>query len=846
MKRIKLLILFLSLVCMDTYAEGDEFWVTIDGYDWRFTVTNEAEKTCEVAQQYMWVDFGCGERPCYMGPSEVNVPSEVEGYRVTALGNQAFEACGMDKIQLPDGIVRIGWCALNGCENLTDINLPENLTEIEGYAFQGCVSLKNLILPQSLISIGESAFNYSGIEEIEWPENVKVIPRECFMMASLRNIVIPSGITSIGEGAFEKCNQLQRVIVPESVTSIGPSAFKDCTLLESLVFEGNLAEIPSSMCLGCSSLTSFNIPDGVTTIGGSAFQGTNLQTVIIPESVVSIGKWAFYCYYDSRKSQGIWQRYYTLRHVYCLSSEAPHLADEAFFRSEYINGAKHLNSANVMTLTIPDGSTAAYTGADGWSAFPHIYEKHGNRNGEYLTYFLDERTDWTKTNAPVEMTFRVISEEEKKVALQGVGAGPCISKTAYQSEYLTVPNEVCGYKAVAIGRNAFREVSVRDVEFPATITEIESCAFTDSYIDYITLPSQVTFIGDSAFSHASMKYMDMPRRLRHIGREAFYGCSKLLDIELPSEVKVLGRRAFFGCSALRLVTSHIKVPAEVKYAWVRDYPDSEGYFSDAESELFYGISDNCVLRVPQGTRKLYYRKYVWSQFSYLEQYDDTSVPEISPQDEGSNVLFSGAVSEADDLTSLVMNNVYFTLDPEQDYYDPATGSIVLMSSVSEEQFDTIGGLSVGDSELEDAFDGIIFEVPAGYGRICVDVMTSDSRLLCVKIGEHPASRFSAIERHTIEVAYENDIPQYVYIYAEDIPEDNRLKANAMQEKSQVRIYGMSWEGASDATSLEQIGRPDTGAAKEYYSVYGYRLSAPQRGMNIIRYPDGTTKKVFVK
>ncbi|MFR6424693.1 MAG: leucine-rich repeat domain-containing protein [Oscillospiraceae bacterium] len=45
----------------------------------------------------------------------------------------------------------------------------------------------------------------------------------------------------------------------------------------------------------CTSLTSVTIPDSVTSIGEYAFSGcTSLTSVTIPDSVTSIGECAFY------------------------------------------------------------------------------------------------------------------------------------------------------------------------------------------------------------------------------------------------------------------------------------------------------------------------------------------------------------------------------------------------------------------------------------------------------------------------------------------------------------------------------------------------------------------------
>ena len=50
----------------------------------------------------------------------------------------------------------------------------------------------------------------------------------------------------------------------------------------------------------------------------------------------------------------------------------------------------------------------------------------------------------------------------------------------------------------------------------------------------------------------------------------------------------------------------------------------------------------------------------------------------------------------------------------------------------------------------------------------------------------------------------------------------------------------------DATDIDTPIRTDMTGAREHYSIDGKRLTAPQRGLNIIREADGTTKKILIK
>ena len=50
----------------------------------------------------------------------------------------------------------------------------------------------------------------------------------------------------------------------------------------------------------------------------------------------------------------------------------------------------------------------------------------------------------------------------------------------------------------------------------------------------------------------------------------------------------------------------------------------------------------------------------------------------------------------------------------------------------------------------------------------------------------------------------------------------------------------------DATDIDTPIRTDKAGDREHYSIDGKRLSAPQRGLNIIREADGTTKKILIQ
>ena len=246
---------------------------------------------------------------CDSGVTSADIPGEINGVSVTAIGHYAFEDCySLTSVTIPDSVTSIEERTFAGCNSLISMNIPDSVTSIGDAAFYSCSSLINVTIPDGVTFIGNYAFfscssltniyvapnnaSYRSVDGILFNKDMKCLIQ--YPGGKPGGYAIPDSITSIGGGAFSGCSNLTSVTIPDSVITIRDRAFYDCDSLTSVTIPDGVTSIGHHAFSYCDSLTSVTIPDSVTSIEEGTFAGCNsLTSVTIPDSVTYIGYSAF-------------------------------------------------------------------------------------------------------------------------------------------------------------------------------------------------------------------------------------------------------------------------------------------------------------------------------------------------------------------------------------------------------------------------------------------------------------------------------------------------------------------------------------------------------------------------
>ena len=386
------------------------------------------------------------------------------------------------------------------------------------------------------------------------------------------NVTVPASVyynnytypvVTIGTSAFESCSNLQSVTLPNSITAINSSAFYYCTKLGSV-----------------------NLPEGLTSISQYAFYKCNLDTIVIPSTVTSIGSKAF---------QGNATTSVTWLPVNCsISSDdsAPFYSTSSQITSftfgpnvEVIPAYLCKYMSLLDTIVLPPSVRSL-----GQCAFMYCTSlKSINLPVTQKTLpasFLEGCTSLESIELPATLT--TISSDAfygcSKLANVTLHEGiTTIYNRAFQNcklAQITIPSTVTSIGSAAFQGNPTTSVTWLpktcsigtgdNAPFYSTNSKITSFTFGDSVqtvpsyicykmslLDTIVLPPSVSSLGQYAFYYCTnLKSINLPVTQKTLPTSFLEGCSSLESIELPATLTTINTDAFYGCSKLANVTLH--------------------------------------------------------------------------------------------------------------------------------------------------------------------------------------------------------------------------------------------------------------------------------------------------
>ena len=412
------------------------------------------------------------------------VPERIDGLMVTEIGDGAFAGLlRVREIDLPSSVVRIGAGAFVNCIDLRRLRFPTGLKDDDPSWLIGCERLEDVVLPGAATSFSEDFLS-------------SFLPKRVMLGAKVRRFAAPDRWAPVlREFAIDADN-------PWLSTDGACLYSRDGKKLLSVVVHRSVCDVAD----GCEEiarkafaddveLKSANLPDSLVQIGASAFAGSGLIRLEVPESVRSIGSRAFSRCDDLRDVE--------------LSRGLESIGDEAF---AHCRSLVHLSiPATVREMgvrvtfdtRVSEGHVAGEGDAGGVTAFVFADDA-----GVLYRRVPDGAKDACDKGADAGFG----SPESRLVALELIDASALTL-----AEYRVLP----GTRSIgprAFSKNAF----VRRVSLPEGVKIVGERAFAEcAALFAIELPDTVEDIGERAFCGASLKAVRIPRALARLGERAF-------------------------------------------------------------------------------------------------------------------------------------------------------------------------------------------------------------------------------------------------------------------------------------------------------------------------------------
>lgn len=396
---------------------------------------------------------------------------------------------------------------------------------------------------------------YKGCIYIQVQEN-EVRTRDLFLcLDGLQTVILPNNEEEIGEHMFTGCSNLKNIEIPSSVQTIRFFAFEGCSSLEALYLPYGITSLEDAVFADCTNLKEINIPASVTTINDWVFENCrSLTSITIPDNVTSIGEFAFngcsnlkslYLPANLKTIRGkAFNGCTSLTRINAKMKEPVAIGEDTFTGLDY----------DKCELLVPEGSAEAYRQAAVWSNFNNITDITvvvADDAGS-LQYMIEknDKNNITrlKVIGPIDIYDIQCIREMAGCWLEENG-----KKTDGNLQYLDLQEAKLVGSDISINvyTNGYNQGETNTVECTAKI-EPDGNDFSNlfrnvSKLNTVIMPEYLTTTGSGTFMDSPLSSITLPKNLTYIDDNAFNGCGGLRDISIPSGVTSIGNGAFEGC-----------------------------------------------------------------------------------------------------------------------------------------------------------------------------------------------------------------------------------------------------------------------------------------------------------
>ena len=321
----------------------------------------------------------------------------------------------------------------------------------------------------------------------------------------------------------------------------------------------------------------------------------------------------------------------------------------------------------------------------------------------------------------------------------------------------------------------------------------------------LTIPSSVTSIGESAFEYCrGLTSLTIPSSVTSIGESAFRYCRGLTSLTIPSSVTSIGESAFEYCSSLTSLT----IPSSVTLIWHYAFRGCSGLTSLTipssvtliGGSVFSGCSGLTSLTIPSSVTSIGN-----NAFHGCSGLTSLTIPS-SVTSIGSDA-FSGCSS---------LTNLYYIIDDEFETYLSKGHPYIDVNCGIEYYLNDKKITSVVIPSTITALGEYAFQKCRDLTSVYVSWPT-------------PISAGSAFSGVGISKCT---------LYVPQGTEQDYWLADVWGDFGNIVEY--------DPTGIDMVTTSTDTKELSRYSVNGQRLSAPTKGLNIVKYSDGSVKKVAVQ